>query len=249
MAAPEAASPRVVRASLDQRLHTYVQYNPDGAWPRPRGAGRQGCGVSRASPPPLHAGCARLVARAAQPRRRRALRGVDTARERREQRHFANPVWLRLTLRAADVRLFDMVRRDAAVQKQKLLELLQMLDIWNLRSFRGQKPRERAWNAATRMLPALTWLVKYDVHKQLLNDIAAGIAVSFLIVPQARRSAPLRTHAVLTALLVARRGCLMQAWRGCLPSRAFVRARSSASEPELRLTRLRTCADACVPCL
>ena len=77
-----------------------------------------------------------------------------------------------------------MVRRDAAVQKQKLWELVQMLDIWNLRSFRAQNRRERAWNAATRMLPALTWLVKYNVRKQLLNDIAAGIAVSFLIVPQ-----------------------------------------------------------------
>ena len=123
---------------------------------------------------------------------------------------FANPfwprtppvlAWPRLTLRAADVRLFDMVRRDAAVQKQKLWELLQMMDIWNLRSFRGQKPRERAWNAATRMLPALTWLVKYNVRKQLFNDIAAGIAVSFLIVPQVCSAPGGATRAALTPLL------------------------------------------------
>ena len=86
----------------------------------------------------------------------------------------------------ADVRLFDMVRRDAAVQRQKLLEMLQMLDIWDLRSFRGQGRKERAWNAATRVLPCLTWMVKYNPRKQLWKDIAAGIAVSFLIVPQAR---------------------------------------------------------------
>ena len=34
------------------------------------------------------------------------------------------------------------------------------------------------------MLPCLHWLVKYDVRKQLLPDICAGIAVTFLIVPQ-----------------------------------------------------------------
>jgi len=84
------------------------------------------------------------------------------------------------------VRLFDMVRRDAGVQRQKLLELLQMLDIWNLRGFSGQNRRERAWNFATRVLPCLTWMVKYNPRKQLWNDMAAGLAVSFLIIPQAR---------------------------------------------------------------
>ena len=146
-----------------------------------------------------------------------------------------------------------MVRRDAAVQKQKLWELVQMLDIWNLRSFRAQNWRERAWNAATRMLPALNWLVKYNVRKQLLNDIAAGIAVSFLIVPQARTAGfipPIRGTLPLMgaahraherrsdAAAVARRGSLMLAWRGCLPSRVFVRALFCASVTELRLTRL-----------
>lgn len=87
----------------------------------------------------------------------------------------------------ADVRLFDMVRRDAGVQRQKLLELLQMLDIWNLRGFSGQNRRERAWNFATRVLPCLTWMVKYNPRKQLWNDMAAGLAVSFLIVPQVRK--------------------------------------------------------------
>ena len=119
-----------------------------------------------------------------------------------------------------------MVRRDAAVQKQKLWELVQMMDIWNLRSFRGQNRRERAWNAATRMLPALNWLVKYNVRKQLLNDIAAGIAVSFLIVPQARgaTAAHQANERAADAAATARRGCLMLASRGCLPFRASTRA-------------------------
>jgi len=52
------------------------------------------------------------------------------------------------------------------------------------RSFKGQAPREAAWNAATRLLPCLRWLVKYDVKTQLLPDMAAGLAVTFLIVPQ-----------------------------------------------------------------
>jgi hypothetical protein len=85
------------------------------------------------------------------------------------------------------VRLFDLVRRDkAALPKQKLAELARMFDLWDLRSFRRQNRRERAWNAATRLLPALTWMVKYDYKKQLYPDLAAGVAVSFLIVPQAR---------------------------------------------------------------
>ncbi len=33
-------------------------------------------------------------------------------------------------------------------------------------------------------MPALTWLVKYEPRKQLAKDILAGVAVSFLIVPQ-----------------------------------------------------------------
>jgi hypothetical protein len=96
-----------------------------------------------------------------------------------------------LALRS-DVRFFDMVRRDAAVQKQKLLEFLQMLDIWDLRSFKSQGRKQRAWNAATRLLPCLTWIVKYNPRKQLAKDLAAGVAVSFLIVPQARSSAAQR---------------------------------------------------------
>ena len=169
--------------------------------------------------------------------------GVNTAPARRSSARLRKP-WLRLTLRAADVRLFDMVRRDAAVQKQKLWELVQMLDIWNLRSFQGQSRRERAWNAATRVLPALTWLAKYNVRKQLLNDIAAGIAVSFLIVPQARRAGPLAIERRSDAHAAARRGCLMLAWRGSPPSKAFVRARCRARAMELRLTLLRASADA-----
>jgi hypothetical protein len=99
------------------------------------------------------------------------------------------------------VRLFDLVRRDkAALPTQKLAELARMFDLWDLRSFRRQNRRERAWNAATRLLPALTWMVKYDYKKQLYPDIAAGVAVSFLIVPQAR---PL----TLRASNVAAHGC------------------------------------------
>ena len=52
------------------------------------------------------------------------------------------------------------------------------------RSFKGQSAREAAWNAATRLLPCLRWLVKYDVKRQLPRDFAAGLAVTFLIVPQ-----------------------------------------------------------------
>ena len=37
---------------------------------------------------------------------------------------------------------------------------------------------------ATRVLPCLIWMQHYDVKKQLLRDIAAGIAVTFLIIPQ-----------------------------------------------------------------
>jgi len=51
-------------------------------------------------------------------------------------------------------------------------------------SFKGQTPREAAWNAATRVLPCLIWMQHYDVKKQLLPDLAAGIAVTFLIIPQ-----------------------------------------------------------------
>jgi MFS superfamily sulfate permease-like transporter len=51
-------------------------------------------------------------------------------------------------------------------------------------SFKGQTPREAAWNVATRVLPCLIWMQHYDVKKQLLRDIAAGVAVTFLIIPQ-----------------------------------------------------------------
>ena len=66
---PQADTPQVVRASLDQRLHTYVQYNPDGASARgvafARGAEpTKGCGTPRASTPPLRAGCALHATRA-----------------------------------------------------------------------------------------------------------------------------------------------------------------------------------------
>jgi MFS superfamily sulfate permease-like transporter len=37
---------------------------------------------------------------------------------------------------------------------------------------------------ATRVLPCLVWMQNYDVKKQLLRDIAAGVAVTFLIIPQ-----------------------------------------------------------------
>ena len=34
------------------------------------------------------------------------------------------------------------------------------------------------------MLPCLLWLQRYDVKRQLHQDIAAGVAVTFLIIPQ-----------------------------------------------------------------
>ena len=52
------------------------------------------------------------------------------------------------------------------------------------RSFRGQTARQAAWNVAVRVAPCLNWLSQYDFKRQLLPDIAAGVAVSFLIVPQ-----------------------------------------------------------------
>ena len=39
---------------------------------------------------------------------------------------------------------------------------------------------------ATRVLPCLVWMSRYDVKRQLPADLAAGVAVAFLIVPQAR---------------------------------------------------------------
>ena len=57
---------------------------------------------------------------------------------------------------------------------------------------------------ATRVLPCLVWMSRYDVKRQLPADLAAGVAVAFLIVPQARaahsfpcRSRPLAMHALL----------------------------------------------------
>jgi hypothetical protein len=52
------------------------------------------------------------------------------------------------------------------------------------RSFKGQTRREASWNAATRVLPCLLWLQNYNVKEQLFRDIAAGVAVTFLIIPQ-----------------------------------------------------------------
>ena len=87
------------------------------------------------------------------------------------------------------MRLFDLVRQHREVQVAKIWALLQQLDLWDLRSFGKQTRRQRCWNAATRLLPCLHWLAKYKPRKQLGPDIAAGIAVSFLIVPQARAPA------------------------------------------------------------
>ena len=85
---------------------------------------------------------------------------------------------------SADVRMFDHVRPCASFPRARLLAALRVLDIWNLRSFCGQSRRDAAWNAATRLLPCLHWLAQYKPRKQLGPDIAAGIAVTFLIVPQ-----------------------------------------------------------------
>ena len=57
-------------------------------------------------------------------------------------------------------------------------------DALRRRSFKGQSAREAAWNAATRLLPCVTWLQRYKWRTRLAKDVAAGIAVAFLIVPQ-----------------------------------------------------------------
>jgi hypothetical protein len=110
------------------------------------------------------------------------------------------------------VRIFDLV--ESSVPRSKLRGFAEQLDLWDLRraagpaaaaapqwpvrspcgqltrcpasrrSFKGQSAREASWNAATRLLPCLLWLRTYDVKKQLLPDCAAGLAVTFLIVPQ-----------------------------------------------------------------
>ena len=51
-------------------------------------------------------------------------------------------------------------------------------------SFKGQTAREAAWNVAVRVAPFLNWAHTYDVKRQLLPDIAAGVAVTCLIIPQ-----------------------------------------------------------------
>ena len=51
-------------------------------------------------------------------------------------------------------------------------------------SFKGQSRREAAWNITTRLLPCVTWLKRYEWRTRLAKDVAAGIAVTFLIVPQ-----------------------------------------------------------------
>jgi hypothetical protein len=51
-------------------------------------------------------------------------------------------------------------------------------------SFKGQTTREAAWNVAVRVAPFLNWAHTYDVKRQLLPDVAAGVAVTCLIIPQ-----------------------------------------------------------------
>ena len=237
---PDDTQPRTVRSSTDQRLHSHVQYNPNGA------SGRLSACPRRLWLEKAHGDRARLAASAAA--RSADARGAWHILPIHVARATCAPDILhgragsgagaackpsRLTPRAlcaADVRLFDGVRLFDAAQRQKLLELAQMLDIWNLRSFRGQGRRERAWNAATRVLPCLTWMVKYNPRKQLAKDIAAGIAVSFLIVPQARSGAARGLGCGSRALTAyaARRGCRTLAWQGCPPFTASVRARCAA---------------------
>lgn len=74
--------------------------------------------------------------------------------------------------------------------RDKARAALWALDIWDLRSFVGQSARERAWNAAVRVAPCLAWLWRYNWKQQLVADVAAGVAVACLIVPQARINVP-----------------------------------------------------------
>jgi hypothetical protein len=83
------------------------------------------------------------------------------------------------------VRIYDLLKpfqEDAT--RLRVRRFASKLDLWHLRSFGGQSARQAAWNAATRLAPCLRWMRRYNVRQQLLPDIAAGIAVTFLIVPQ-----------------------------------------------------------------
>jgi hypothetical protein len=51
-------------------------------------------------------------------------------------------------------------------------------------SFKGQNWRDAAWNIASRLLSCVTWLKRYEWRTRLAKDVAAGVAVTFLIVPQ-----------------------------------------------------------------
>ena len=51
-------------------------------------------------------------------------------------------------------------------------------------TFKNASPREQAWDAATRVLPCISWMRRYNVKEQLFKDVAAGIAVTCLIIPQ-----------------------------------------------------------------
>ena len=53
------------------------------------------------------------------------------------------------------------------------------------RLFSRLTPSERNWELIHRLAPLTRWLRSYDWRKRLHKDIIAGIAVSFLQVPQA----------------------------------------------------------------
>jgi len=84
------------------------------------------------------------------------------------------------------VRAYDLVKPHQEMEDgsvKRWLSRLDLWDLWDLGSFRGQTSRAKAWNVATRILPCLTWLARYQ-PKQLPSDIAAGVAVALLIIPQ-----------------------------------------------------------------
>lgn len=54
----------------------------------------------------------------------------------------------------------------------------------HFRDLKKLPTKERWLELLHRLAPFTRWMRKYDVKRQLKSDIVAGLAVSFLIVPQ-----------------------------------------------------------------
>ena len=86
-----------------------------------------------------------------------------------------------------EVRLIDITQRPRPTQlKTAKRSILDQLDLWNLRSLpiSGQPAKVVVWEILSFLLPCLKWLAEYDWKTQLPKDVGAGLAVTFLKVPQ-----------------------------------------------------------------